>query len=420
MKSSTRAVLVLGLVALLLFGIAVWLGIPKTPHGKTVVTVRVWDEQVATAYRSSFGEFSRRNPEIEVTVNVTSYASYFNSLRTDVAGHGADDIFWVNSGYLSDYSDTGNLIPVAPHADWDPSVVAQFTRGGKLWGVPQLSDAGIALYYNKNLLDEALVDPAELAELRWDADPSVDTLRPILHRLTGPGHWGYNAANDLQGIYLNYLGSAGTVFQADDRFAFANPRAQMAFTYLVDLINVDKVAPSAADTNDNNDFSRNQFLQGRMALFQSGTYNLAQIQANATFPWGVAMMPAGPQGRVSVTNGIVAAANSSSAHPEAVQRVLTWMGSADGNAFLGRDGAAVPAVLSARQPYFQHWAGKGVDVAPFFEVLNGPQIAAPNGRGYGAGFAALKPYFAEMFLGRLDVHTALQQAQQAANKALER
>ncbi|MUM16066.1 sugar ABC transporter substrate-binding protein [Mycobacterium sp. CBMA271] len=420
MKSSTRAAVTLGLVALLLFGIAGWLGIPKTSHGKSVVTVRVWDEQVARAYRSSFDEFTRRNPDISVVTTVTSYASYFNTLRTDVAGHGADDIFWLSNAYLSDYADTGNLRAVDPHADWDPSVVAQFTRGGKLWGVPQLSDAGIALYYNKNLLDEAQVDPAELADLRWDADPAVDTLRPILHRLTGPGHWAYNAANDLQGIYLNYLGSAGAVFQLDDRFAFANPQAEMAFRYLVDLINVDKVAPSAADTNANNDFSRNQFLQGRMALFQSGTYNLAQIQQNATFPWGVAMMPAGPDGRVSVTNGIVAAANSSSAHPEAAQQVLAWMGGADGNSFLGRDGSAIPAVLTARDPYFQYWAGKGVDVAPFFEVLNGAQIAAPGGQGFGAGFAALKPYFAEMFLGRLDVHTALAQAQQAANKAIER
>lgn len=420
MKASTRAALTLALVALLLFGVAAWLGIPTTPHGKTVVTVRVWDQQVAEAYRGSFDEFSRRNPDIQVAVTVTSYASYFNSLRTDVAGHGADDIFWLSNAYLSDYADTGNLVPVEPRADWDPSVVAQFTRDGKLWGVPQLSDAGIALYYNKNLLDAAQVDPAELAELRWDPDPEVDTLRPMLHRLTAPGHWGYNAANDLQGIYLNYLGSAGAVFQADDKFAFANPRAEMAFTYLVDLINIDRVAPSAADTNDNNDFSRNQFLQGRMALFQSGTYNLAQIQANATFPWGVAMMPAGPQGRVSVTNGIVAAANSSSPHPDAVHKVLAWMGSTDGNAFLGRSGSAIPAVLSARAPYFQHWADKGVDVSPFFEVLRGQQIAAPGGQGFGAGFAALKPYFAEMFLGRLDVREALQQAQRAANRALER
>lgn len=134
MKASTRAALTLALVALLLFGVAAWLGIPTTPHGKTVVTVRVWDQQVAEAYRGSFDEFSRRNPDIQVAVTVTSYASYFNSLRTDVAGHGADDIFWLSNAYLSDYADTGNLVPVEPRADWDPSVVAQFTRDGKLWG----------------------------------------------------------------------------------------------------------------------------------------------------------------------------------------------------------------------------------------------------------------------------------------------
>lgn len=150
--------------------------------------------------------------------------------------------------------------------------------------MPQLSDAGIALYYNKNLLDAAQVDPAELAELRWDPDPEVDTLRPMLHRLTAPGHWGYNAANDLQGIYLNYLGSAGAVFQADDKFAFAKPRAEMAFTYLVDLINVDRVAPSAADTNDNNDFSRNQFLQGRMALFNRAPTTWLRSRRMPPFP----------------------------------------------------------------------------------------------------------------------------------------
>lgn len=76
------------------------------------------------------------------------------------------------------------------------------------------------------------------------------------------------------------------------------------------------------------------------------------------------MMPAGPQGRVSVTNGIVAAANSSSPHPDAVHKVLAWMGSTDGNSFLGRSGSAIPAVLSARAPYFQYWADKGVDVSP--------------------------------------------------------
>ena len=109
-----------------------------------------------------------------------------------------------------------------------------------------------------------------------------------------------------------------------------------AFRYLVGLINNDHVAPPASDTNANGDFSRNQFLAGRMALFQSGTYNLAPVARDARFRWGVAMLPIGPEGRVSVTNGIAAAGNSASKHPDAVRQVLAWMGSSDGNEYVGR------------------------------------------------------------------------------------
>ncbi len=59
-----------------------------------------------------------------------------------------------------------------------------------------------------------------------------------------------------------------------------------------------------------------------MALFQSGTYNLATIAEQSRFRWGVVPMPVGPVGRVSVTNGIAAAGNSATRHPDAVRQVL--------------------------------------------------------------------------------------------------
>jgi multiple sugar transport system substrate-binding protein len=427
-KLSTLTALCLAAAMALLLTLAVTLGRETGPPGRMVVTVRLWDQQVAGAYRRSFDEFTRRHPGIEVRVNVVAYSTYFDTLRTDVAGGSADDIFWISNAYFAPYADSGRLVDVTSTlgpqavAGWESSVVEQFTRDRRLWGVPQLTDAGIALYYNADLLSAAGVDPAVLDSLRWSPDDTVDTLRPLLSRLTGgrARQWAYNAANDLQGIYLNYIGSAGGVFSAGDRFAFDNPQAAEAFRYLVRLINVDKVAPPASATNDNGDFSQNMFLQGRMALFQSGTYNLAAVAANASFRWGVALLPAGPAGRVSVTNGIAAAGNSASPHPEAVREVLAWMGSTDGNAYLGVGGAAVPAVLAAQRTYFDYWAAKGVDVAPFFDVLHGPRISAPGGAGFAAGFDALKPYFDEMFLGRLDVAQALAQAQTAANAAVER
>ncbi|OBG22740.1 sugar ABC transporter substrate-binding protein [Mycobacterium sp. 852002-51057_SCH5723018] len=430
------------IVATLLAVMAVLLDYSGEPHGgKIVVRVRLWSDQIAAAYRESFEAFGRAHPNIEVRLNLVAYSTYFDTLRTDVAGDSADDIFWVSNAYLAAYADSGRLLDIGKAlgreaaADWEPAVVDQFTRGGTLWGVPQLTDAGIALYYNADLLGAAGVDPAQLNGLRWSPDGG-DTLRPLLARLTLDAdgkaagtagfdagrvrQWGYNAANDPQGIYLNYIGSAGGVFQRGDEFAFANPAAVQAFRYLVGLINDDHVAPPASDTNDNGDFSRNQFLAGRMALFQSGTYNLAPVDRDARFHWGVAMMPAGPVGRVSVTNGIAAAGNSATKHPNAVRQVLAWMGSREGNEYLGRDGAAIPAVLSAQRVYFDHWAAKGVDVTPFFSVLHGPRIPAPGGAGFAAGNTALQSYFDEMFLGRGDVATLLKQAQAAANAAARR
>ncbi|OBI53479.1 sugar ABC transporter substrate-binding protein [Mycobacterium kyorinense] len=423
-------------LAALLAATAVVLDISATPHGgKTVVTVRLWDEQVAVAYRESFAAFTRTHPDIEVRTNVVAYSTYFDTLRTDVAGGSADDIFWLSNAYLAAYADSGRLMRIDHDADWEPSVVEQFTRNGMLWGVPQLTDAGIAVYYNADLLAAADVDPTQLSTLRWSPGRD-DTLRALSARLTidADGHtaatpgfdprrvrqWGYNAANAPQGIYLNYIGSAGGVFQSDDRFAFDNPGAATAFSYLVTLINDEHVAPPASDTNDNFDFSRNQFLAGKMALFQSGTYNLAGVAEHARFRWGVAMLPSGPEGRVSVTNGIAAAGNSATGHPVAVQQVLAWMGSRQGNDYLGRHGSAIPAVLPSQQVYFDYWADKGVDVTPFFAVLRGRRIPAPGGEGFAAGFQALKPYFDEMFLGRSDVATTLRRAQEAANTAARR
>ena len=434
-RFSTVMVAALLAVALLLTGAVILLGRSDDPPGKTVITVRLWDDKVADAYRESFAEFSRARPDIEVATTLVSYASYFDTLRTDVAGGGADDIFWINNSHFAEYADNGRLMAITPSADWEPSVVGQFTRGGVLWGVPQLTDAGIALYYNAELLDAAGVAPEALAAARWDPDPVKDTLRPLLARLTVDTsgktaatagfdagrvrQWGYNAANDLQGINLNYIGSAGGIFSEGDRFAFDNPQTAVALAYVIGLINTDRVAPPASDTNDNGDFSRNQFLSGRMAVFQSGTYNLAQVAAQARFRWGVVLLPAGPAGRVSVTNGIVAAGNPATRHPEAVRAVLHWLGGA-GNAYLGRNGAAVPAVLSAQRVYFDYWRAKGVDVTPFFAVLDGPRIAAPGGAGFAAGFQAIKPFFDEMFLGRGPVAETLAAAQRAANAAAQR
>jgi multiple sugar transport system substrate-binding protein len=441
-KRSTIIAASAAAAVLAIVGIATALGVAgQGSADRTTVSVRIWDDQVAKAYDASFAAFEQKNPDIDVKLTVIPWAEYWQKLRTDVAGRSVDDIFWVDGGNYPVYADAGALLDIDQTlgADaakaWSPAVVDQYTRDGVLWGVPQLADPGIAVYYNAELLAAAGISPADLSDLRWDQTGTNDTLLPLLRKLTldSAGHsagsadfdpasvaqYGYNAGYDVQAMLLNYLPSNGARFQDGEKYAFASPEGTAAFQYLVDLINTSHVAPSAADTNTNGDFSRDQFLQGKMALFQSGVYNLANVSQGARFDWGIAPLPAGPAGAISGVDGIVAAGSTSSAHPEATARVLTWLGSARGSSFIGDNGSASPAVLAAQKNYTAFWAAKNVDISPFYDVLANGTAPAPKGAGWPAADNAMRPILDEVFLGRMPVGDGVRAAQDAANEAVK-
>ncbi|MEV0298572.1 sugar ABC transporter substrate-binding protein [Nocardia sp. NPDC050710] len=424
MKSSTRVVLGSVLVTVLLVAAAMWLGRDGDGSGRAIVWLRLWDQSFVAPYRASLDEFQRANQDIEVRITLVPFASYPQKLRLDVAGGTADDIFWIN--LYQDYANAGRLLDIdaelGPQAKraWDRVAVEQFTHNGVLWGVPQFVDGGSAVFYNRNLLDAAHIDPKELGALRWSPDDRVDTFRPLLRQLATAAPWAYNAANDIQSITLPYLGSAGGQFQRAGRFDFDSAAGRLAFEYLVRLVDTEQLSPSAADTNGNGDFARNAFLQGKLALFQSGSFNLAQIAAGAAFPWGTAMIPAGPAGRVSANNAIAVAGNAATRHPAEVRRVLAWLGSAEGNRYLAADGATIPAVTSEQRVYRDYWSRRGVDVSPFFDVLDGPQISTGGGPRLPVALTAIDPVFDEMFLGRIPVDEALHRASADAQHAIER
>lgn len=442
-KRST--VLAAGAAAIVLVVVGVVAALSGSGQGaadQTTVTVRLWDDQVAKAYEASFAEFEKENPDVNVEVSIVPWADYWEKLRTDVAGKSVDDIFWVAGGEYPAYADAGALLDIDKtlgadaSAAWAPNVVEQYTRDGVLWGVPQLADPGIAVYYNADLLDEAGLSPADLEDLRWDPSGKGDTLLPVLEKLTldangnaadspdfdgtNLAQYGYNAAYDVQATVLNYLASNGAKFQDGEEFAFASAEGTSAFQYMVDLINKHHVSPSAADTNTNGDFSRDQFLQGKMALFQSGVYNLANVQEGANFNWGVAHLPAGPAGAISGVDGIVASGSSASSHPAEVKRVLAWLGSAKGSSFIGANGSASPAVLAAQKDYSGYWKSKGVDIRPFYDVLENGTAPAPKGAGWPAANNAMQPILQEVFLGRTPVASGVRAAQEAANAAMHK
>lgn len=405
------------------------------------VTFRLWDEQAAEAYESALPAFEEKTG-VKVKIEVIPWADYWNTLRNDIASGGAPDVFWTNSSNFSDYAQAGKLLnidealPDSDRADWVQAAVDQFTLDGTLWGVPALTDPGIGVFYNKDLTDAAGITEDQLKDLAWDPTAETDTLREVAAALTLDStgktptdagfdpkkmvQFGYNAALDTQAIYLNFLGSNGAQYQnAEGLMDFDTPQGVQAFQYIVDLINKYYVAPSAADTNDNGDFSRDQFLQGKMGLFQSGSYNLANIKDGADFEWGIVELPEGPKGRISVVNSVIAAGSTTAKNVEAQKALLEWIGGPEGGAALGEPGVALPANTTVQDTWSAFWKDQGVDVQPLIDVLANGSAGAPFGANIQGAMEAEQKALKEAFLGREDVAKAVAQAQEAGNKIIE-
>lgn len=403
------------------------------------ITLRVWDENAAAAYEPSIAKFEEKYPDIDVEINVVPWDTYFTSLRNEVGSGQGDDLFWLNGANINDYVESGHLVNISETFDqatidsWDKAIVDQYTRNDALWGVPQLNDGGSAYYVNDDLLSAAGVTPQELSDATWDPDPAKDTLLPLLQKLTVDANgnnaaspdfdannvktYAINASSELQNIQLNFIGSNGGTYQDDaGKITFTNPKTVEAYEYIVDLINKYHVAPPAEATNGNGDYTRDEFLKGNIAVFQSGTYNLANVNEGASFKWSITEMAAGPAGKVTVAPGVVVAGNKNSDNPEATKLLLEWLGSAEGATYLGESGAAVPASADARSAYDKYWEGEGVDTSAFFSVLEKAEPMPPvGGSNYAAQMEAFTPPLNDVFLGKVPVKEGLEKAQQAAD-----
>lgn len=404
---------------------------------KGTLTFRLWDQNAVPAYEESFAAFTE-STGWGVSIDVVPWADYWTRLPLDVASGDAADVYWMNSANYILYKDSGDLLDIneiVPDgaSQWEQSVVDLYSRDGGLWGVPQIWDS-IALFYNKTLVDAAGVDPSALA---FDPAAGTDPLRDAARALTVDGaglhpgeagfdpnsraQFGFNSQADRQAIIGPMLASNGAQWQSEDEYTFASPEGIEAFQYMADLINVENVAPSAADTNENGDYTRDLFTQGKLGLFQSGPYNLLAVSEGVadSFEWALAAPVAGPAGAKSLVHGVVAVGNAKAdeAQQEGIAELLTWLGSKEGQLPLAEHGVSFPGHVDAQDAFLAFWEDQGVDVSAFVDAAKNPAEADTGARA-NAGLTAAMPIFQEVFIGRLTAEEGIPQAQEEGNAAM--
>lgn len=172
----------------------------------------------------------------------------------------------------------------------EPNLLAAGQAGGKTYGVP-IGANTLALYYNKDVLAKAGVDPAKVTD--WA------TLTSALKQVKAKGKKGitFSAIGTEEGSFQFlpwYWGSGAQLTKLD------SPQAVQALTLWDDWLK-QGLAPNSV-LNNTQTTSWQEFATGDYAFGENGTWQLANAK-KAGFPYGIIPIPASAGGTAPAPTG---------------------------------------------------------------------------------------------------------------------
>jgi multiple sugar transport system substrate-binding protein len=304
-----------------------------------------------------------------------------------------------------------------------------------LAGVSPWGNTG--LYYNKAYFNKLhLAVPADLS---WKADGTgsfVTFLKEATTDASGhnalspqfnPGKiatYAIGITNDPQSGWGNYVAETGgkvIPYPGAPYTTLTTPQVDAGVTFLTKYLTGGHVMVpgtlSGPNANGNN--LEQMFAEGQVAMWENGDWNTVSVKSSVTFPVGVATLPAGPNGRVSVFNGLIDGLNTHTPHPKEAWELEKWLGSAQSQAIMGSGGYVWPAIKSLDPLFLQYWKKQGVDMSAFLTEAHGQVINFPNTPGVGDALTKIVNDLGPAYLGTEPVSQALKSAQTDANYVLK-
>lgn len=446
MNGRFLARVLVGAVALtLLSGCAGWgFSSGGSSNGVVNLTYALWDPHEQVGYQASIDEFEKLHPNIHVTIENIPYGSYEQKITAEFITGGAPDLFWVNTPWLGTFIQDGILTNIAPQikasninmAQYYPQLVALHSRGSAIYGLPKDWDT-IALYYNKAYF--AKIHVTVPANLSWNANGTGSFVTFLKEATTDKA--GHNALspqfnpnqiatyalgvdNDPQGGWGNYVAELGGQVLSHPYAAdttLDTPAFDEGMSFLTKTLADDHVVVPATESgpNANGNNLLQMFSQGQVAMWEAGDWNTTNLKASVTFPVGVATLPIGPDGRVSVFNGLIDGLNSHTPYPKQAWELEQWLGSPQSEAILGSGGYVWPAIRSLDPLFLQYWNKQGIDMSAFLTEAHGKVIDFPVSPGIGDALTEIVSDLGPAWLGTQSVSSALKTAQIDADYALK-
>lgn len=152
------------------------------------------------AYEQSVAEFNAAHPDAKATLQLFQNDPYKQKLLVAMgAGNGPDVFFNWGGGILKSYVEAGDVVDLTPEMSKDPawknrflpSILPSVTFGGKIYGVPLNGTQPIVIFYNKQVLQQAGVQPPRTFQDLLAAIPALKAKGKALFALGGADKWTY-------------------------------------------------------------------------------------------------------------------------------------------------------------------------------------------------------------------------------------
>lgn len=273
------------------------------------------------AYEGLVETFNETHDDIQVTLEIQPWDSIAQTLPAAWATGQGPDIATPNfdPNIVAEYLETDSLLALDRVGDGEtdinadllfPAAIEAFTVDGELYAVPA-NVATLQLYYNK-----ALFEAAGIAEPPAD----VEAFKDAAVALTGNGVYGLSVAEreTIQMWPILQWLEGGDIVDAEGCSVLDSPEGIASLEVWTDLV-LQGVAPVGLTGAE----SDSLFSAGQAAMQLNGPW-AAPGYASAGIDLGVAPVPTGVDGDVTLGSTVPLAIGAGTEHPEQAQEFLAW------------------------------------------------------------------------------------------------
>ncbi|MBE3583577.1 MAG: sugar ABC transporter substrate-binding protein [Limnochordaceae bacterium] len=323
----------LAVLSVVCAGFLVAASLTVTAAAKTTVTFATWGTEAD--WKPWVDMFKADNPDIDVKVVATDWATYWQKIDVMLAGAMDVDVVRLGGQHLPTYARQGVLADMGPYfrrdikaADFFPGALAGCEYRGVLYAVPEHFSPTTG-YFNVSMYENAgLESPYDLWKSgRWTWDNFVAGAKRLTQDVNGDGR------PDRWGAYLNWMddgvwqslvvSNGGTIYDPDfTRSTLDQPKALAALSWLTGLATRERVESPDADAD------WDAWVHGNVG-FTHGAPSYMQGWKTFKFTYDMVPLPIPEGGKETAVNVLnLLAITKTSRHPEAAWRFVSYILSA--------------------------------------------------------------------------------------------